>query len=692
MSELLNKYTNIYIPNETPYLKDASFLKKFDKIKLKQQYVRILVLTFDETPIQQIHGKVIGGSISLDGSSSMRRTCNINLVVDNSQTTLNNIKNLLTINKKIRVSIGFTNTTDEYIDYPILWFPQGIYVIISLNINHAGDGISISLTLHDKMALLNGECGGTLSASTIFHELEDIDDEGNTFITKPTIYQIIQELVNHFGGEQLGKIIISDIDNQARQVMKWTGSTPLYYYQSINEGVTNNLFTTSLSRLPDSNYKKQYNYGQDVGYVLTDFSYPGELVGNAGDTVVTILDQIRDTLGNYEYFYDINGNFRFQEIKNYLNTSKSTEIINTLSSQNYLVDFYNEKSVYKFEDGEIIQSYSNSPQYQQIKNDFIVWGKKKSLQGFEIPIRYHLAIDNQPVFGNTRYKVFFYIDPDDNVKKAKIPEYGSVLPEIGGFNKYFFLTTNNKIYKWDMTEKTWIETEYQMYKGENETQIGIVATDFRTELYLSGLYHENYGTESNYYFAELKNEWPKIYDVENGKFYDEIIKQPNNADYFLDLISQPAAASELSVKNIGRRTTTIVDDKINCIFSPEFPNVVLINNSMEESEKEIIKNECNRKGQQWSQVDDSVYSMLEIGGGFRSAFDQIKRQLFQYTGYNQQISLTTLPIYYLEPNVRISVEDNESGIYGDYIVKSISFSLDINGTMSLSCSRAVERS
>jgi len=56
------------------------------------------------------------------------------------------------------------------------------------------------------------------------------------------------------------------------------------------------------------------------------------LVGNAGDTVTTILDQIRDTLGNYEYFYDINGNFRFQEIKNYLNTSKSTEIINNISS------------------------------------------------------------------------------------------------------------------------------------------------------------------------------------------------------------------------------------------------------------------------------------------------------------------------------------------------------------------------
>ena len=685
MSELLDAYKEIYIPKETPYLKDASFLKSFDKIKLKQQYVRILVLTFDEVPVQQIQGKVVGGNISLDGSSSMRRTCNINLVVDNSQGVLDNIKNLLTINKKIRVSIGFTNTTDKYIDYPILWFPQGIYVIVSLNLTHSGDGISISLTLHDKMALLNGECGGTLSASTVFHEMEDIDSEGNTFITKPTIYQIIQELVNHFGGEQLGKIIISDIDNQAKQVMKWVGSTPLYYYQSKKDGVTTNLFTTSLSRLPDSKYKKQYNYGQDVGYVLTDFSYPGELVGNAGDTVVTILDQIRDTLGNYEYFYDINGNFRFQEIKNYLNTSKATEIIKNLSSQNYLVDYYNEKSVYTFQDGQIIQSYSNSPQYQQIKNDFMVWGKKKSLQGFEIPIRYHLAIDNWPAFGNTKYKVFFYINPDDNIKKAKIPKQGSQLPQVGNFNQYFLLTTNNKIYKWDVTEKKWIETEYKLSKPD-----GIIATDFRTELYLSGLYHENYGTESNYYFAELKNQWPKIYDVENGKFYDEIIKQPNNADYFLDFVSYPAAASEFSVKNIGRRTTTIVDDKINCIFSPDFPNIVLINNSTPNLES--IKTECDRKGQQWSQVDDSVYSMLEVGGGFRSAFDQIKRELFQYTSYNQQISLTTLPIYYLEPNIRISVQDNESGIYGDYIVKSISFSLDINGTMSLSCSKATERS
>ena len=100
-----------------------------------------------------------------------------------------NIRNLLSINKKIEVLIGFVNTTDEYTEYDIIWFPQGIFVITAPNINYNGtDGIGVSLTLHDKMALLNGECGGTLPATVVFNEVEDIDAEGNTYIRIPTIY------------------------------------------------------------------------------------------------------------------------------------------------------------------------------------------------------------------------------------------------------------------------------------------------------------------------------------------------------------------------------------------------------------------------------------------------------------------------------------------------------------------------
>jgi hypothetical protein len=39
---------------------------------------------------------------------------------------------------------------------------------------------------------------------------------------------------------------------------------------------------------------------------------------------------------------------------------------------------------------------NNSPNYENIKNDFIVWGKRTSVSGSTFPIRYHLAIDTKP--------------------------------------------------------------------------------------------------------------------------------------------------------------------------------------------------------------------------------------------------------------------------------------------------------
>lgn len=642
--------------HDFPYLKDSAFLKKFDELKLKEQYVKLIVLTFDEMPIQEIQGKVTGGNFTLDGSSGMRRTGNLSMIADEYENDLTDTKHLLSINKKVEVLIGFVNTTDEYIEYDMLWFPQGTYVIISPNISHNNSGVNISLTLHDKMALLNGECGGTLPASVVFNEIEDIDEDGNIQVTEPTVYQIIQELVNHFGGEQLGKIIISDIDSKIKKVMKWTGSTPLYLYQEpATDGTVYNSFSTNYNELAARQAQghgtiKEFSYGQDIGYILTDFVYPGELVGNAGDTVVTILDQIKNTLGNYEYFYDIDGNFRFQEIKNYLNTSYSVFLINEMNADNYLVDYTSGKSVYTFEDANIIQSYSNSPQYQQIKNDFLVWGKRTSVDGRDVPIRYHLAIDSKPTVGNS-YKVFFFIDPDDGITKAKKPvgfASKSKFPDKGEAGIYYYAADTGIIYKWATDAKAYEQTPYTI-----ET---IKTTDYRTELYMAGVASEPFGLDSNYYYTELKNEWPKLYDMRNQKFFEGVIDQPSDIDFFLDFIDTPTAISEFSVQNIGRRTTTLVDDSINCIFEPDSPDIVIIEAGSEDADS--MQRECEARKQEYAQVRSEIYAMLLNGGALRPAYDEIKKELYQYTNYNEQISLTTLPIYYLEPNVRITVRDN----------------------------------
>ncbi len=244
---------------------------------------------------------------------------------------------------------------------------MGTFVIINPSLNHSTSGITLSLQLKDKMCLLNGECGGVIPASTQFDEYETIDESGHYILERPVILQIIKEAVNHFGGEQLSKIIISDLDTKVKQTMKWAGSTPLYFLNSPGEYK----FTTNYYEVANKPHD-MYEYGQDVGFVYTDFTYPGELIGDAGSNVVTVLDKIKSTLGNYEYFYDVYGNFIWQEIKNYLNTTHATVELDKLSNENYIADMSKGKKAFDFKDSRLITSYSNNPNFNKIKNDFIV--------------------------------------------------------------------------------------------------------------------------------------------------------------------------------------------------------------------------------------------------------------------------------------------------------------------------------
>lgn len=53
--------------------------------------------------------------------------------------------------------------------------------------------------------------------------------------------------------------------------------------------------------------------------------------------------------------------------------------------------------------------------------------------------------------------------------------------------------------------------------------------------------------------------------------------------------------------------------------------------------------------------------------------------------------MSAIPVYYLEPNNRITVRDDSSKIYGDYVIKTITLPLDISGTMNIQATKALER-
>ena len=143
--------------------------------------------------------------------------------------------------------------------------------------------------------------------------------------------------------------------------------------------------------------------------------------------------------------------------------------------------------------------------------------------------------------------------------------------------------------------------------------------------------------------------------------------------------------------NIGRRQKVLNDKSINCLFAPNTSNIILIQGGQGEQTKNERAKALEEGASLVSQVSPDIWLGCGMGAATYSAYDVLRSMLHEITGYNESITLTTVPIYHLEPNTRIYVRDSDTGINGDYMINSYSVPLTVGGTMSFSCSKAVER-
>lgn len=462
------------------YLNDTDFLKRFDLESHKIQYTRITVLDFStEEVLAYIEGKTTGGSITINSTSNMRRVANCSLLVDpngikmqgfenDTYQTYGNIlevENLISINKKIKLETGFENTLSEmgeYSDYDIIWFPLGTYVIKTASVSKNNSGTNISLTLHDKCAMLNGDMGGVLPAAMILSENDVVSADGSRKIEKTLIRDIIKNLVVNFGGENPENVLIQDVPEVISKIMKWNGEDSIYlaktFYSETGDDektlqksyltLTKNVRTKADASAEEWDEKLLvFSKGDLMGYIKEPFVYPGTLECSAGETVASILNKIKTTLGNYEWYYDLEGRFHFQEVKNYINESYSTSLLE-LTTADYLSYSNLSKTSYDFneENKSLITSISSAPQYQNIKNDFIIWGSQKTASGNSKPIRYHLAFDSKPEINKFKERLGAVVKGENSEYflallfdgKQKNTEYFSA--SRGSYNKnYYYL-------------------------------------------------------------------------------------------------------------------------------------------------------------------------------------------------------------------------------------------------------------
>lgn len=83
-------------------------------------------------------------------------------------------------------------------------------------------------------------------------------------------------------------------------------------------------------------------------------------------------------------------------------------------------------------------------------------------------------------------------------------------------------------------------------------------------------------------------------------------------------------------------------------------------------------------------------SMFSISAQGKSAKDRLDELIYQHGYCVESTTINAIPIYYLEPNIRIYVYDKDTGIDGEYVVSKISLPLTYNGTMSLTATKAAE--
>ncbi len=848
-------------------LLDEEFLKDLYLHRSREIFSKIIALTLEEDPVEEIQGQVTGGSINLDGSSNVRRTCNLTMVAKDLDIN----QYYWGLKSKFKLYIGLANNINKEYD-DIIWFPMGTYVISNFTTSQSTNNYTISITGKDKMCLLNGDLGGSLFASVDFGK-EEYYENGITTLSYIPIKNIIREAVHAYANEQWENIIINDLDDYGIELLDYRNTDPMYLFfidgtsdntkeceNNTRDGdkkvyparrvyspdgtftyevtdttgvalkdigdidglyydprITLDLSGVSLtqptlfcdingmSTTSEIDTTKAYTIarienGQTCGYRLTDITYPGDLILGVGEPITAMLDKLVAMLGNFEYFYNLDGRFVFQRKQTFVD--KTWNNIRTGNQNSYVTtsdETYVESAVgvspifWTFGNSFLTTTYTNTPVLNNVKNDFSIWGTKKSVTGTELPVHLRYAVDKKPTY----YKTIEYtaqVKQEDGTtieeKRGGVEwtsEVGDWLIDKGGH----IYNTEDLMYLLAGHEDYTEEQETEFFKNEGYRRvirraenlvdwreiIFQMALDYRKhnhedDFYLkvrntNGLdingqwYYPNGKTGYEQYYTDMEGFWRGLYcppqlmnklfpekdfnpiatgtwgNRPNGVYYDtgaiyadsedgiyfnksdgimynmnanfkaeydlngewinswvknqdindgwniRIIDSPETLEFWFDFLEpdQEADLAKYSVPAIGDRAKSVNDNMVKAIYFRETPTALFTTN---------IQTVERKTGYTYLQYSPEMASLFNVSSQGKSAIDVMNEYINLYLYCVESISITSIPIYHLQPNVKVLVYDEDSKINGQYLVSRITIPLVYNGTMSVSATKSAE--
>ena len=308
---------------------------------------------------------------------------------------------------------------------------------------------------------------------------------------------------------------------------------------------------------------------------------------------------------------------------------------------------------------ELITAFQNTPQLNNLKNDYSIWGSRVSISGEKIPIHYRYAIDLKP----ERYISL-------NITEEDLLGYEDLN-----------LTSQVSI-RYDTNNYDWRELIYQMaldyYKynqldcyatrlaeanrDKNLLQIG------EEPLYQNGM------TGYEQYYIDLQGFWRQLYNItlddENYysdgeyKYWSKTLKDnPSQLNFWFDFLdSKNNELNQFSVPVVGDRAKAINEDSITAIYFREVPNLIFT------TYQDYLKSELKDEGGYTPVfVNGNLEGMFNISAQGKSAQDRLNELLYNHSYCIESISLSSIPIYHLQPNTRIFVNDDLNNINNNKI-------------------------
>lgn len=713
-------------------------LQRFDQYPHRETFARITHWDISiPSNKHQIEGRITGGSANLDGNSAVRRSCsltlacpsdfitddiwlnyntsltnrfrlevgltNFNLLDENFETinilengiidnTILDLRKLETILEGTTLILsdvdgdldGHPNVTYDQ-DRQIFWFDLGEYVCSSYSVSQSTNSLTINISGKDKMCLLNGEIGGKIESTVDFGTFDQVAEDNTIINTKIPVDEIIREAVHHYGQIPYEDIEIEDIPFHGRILKEYRYDKPLYLFRNpIGEqfmynlgtfngeqevqledetmaalqSLSNDYFDKTIPELESATHSVYLNgveyklhridFGETAGYEQTPLVYPGELIAKPGETITTsVLDKIKNMLGDYEYFFKTNGKFRFQKRATaYAYQDNPSEA---------------EEELYTFPEGKIMfTAFNTTPQISNVRNDFSIWGSRKGVGGADIAIHGRFAIQEKP----KTYEAFVIEDEEKENFKTK---YGVELTSQGGHSVK------------DTDGGGWREVLYQMAKDYYAYS--------RIPRYVAD--NEDVITKYQPYFTDMLGFWRQIYcpvDNENEKVtgikYDSegwnvnVNQAPHLLNFCIEFFGLDYPEySKYSIDKIGYRPDVSNDSSVGAIQYPAIPQIIFYDGDNAPANEENVA---------LFKVPGLIKDMFSTSTQKRSVYDAAATLKLNKIECLENVSITSIPVFHLEPNTRVKIEGDK------YLITRLTMPLTYNGTMSITASKIIE--